>query len=119
MLGKACVLVFAEAGANVMLTARKWTVMGRLLQLDRLGVKTIAVKTDVSSEKDCEQFIKATTKEFGNVDILVNNSGATWGAAFLKHPLKRWQKVMDVNLMGTFLFSHEVAKSDGASKKVK
>lgn len=99
-----------------MLTARKVDRYGKAAAaIGRLGVKAIAVKTDVSSEKDCEKFSKASTKEFGKV----NNASATWGETFLKHPLKRWQKIMDVNLMGTFLFSHEVAKGMVHQKKVK
>jgi gluconate 5-dehydrogenase len=43
-------------------------------------------------------------EEFGRVDILVNNAGAAWGAPALEMPLDAWQKVIDVNLTGVFLF---------------
>src|SRR5699024_6918148 len=47
---------------------------------------------------------------FGKIDILVNNSGATWGAPVEEMPLEAWNKVMQVNATGTFLMSKAVGK---------
>lgn len=49
-------------------------------------------------------------KEFGRIDILVNNSGTSWGAPALDMPEDKWDKVMDINLKAVFLFSQAVGK---------
>jgi NAD(P)-dependent dehydrogenase (short-subunit alcohol dehydrogenase family) len=50
-------------------------------------------------------------KEFGRIDILVNNSGASWGAPAEDYPLKGWKRVIDVNVTGTFLCSQIIGKA--------
>ena len=47
---------------------------------------------------------------YGGVDILVNNAGVSWGAPAEDMPLDKWQKVIDVNLTGAFLFSQAAAR---------
>jgi NAD(P)-dependent dehydrogenase (short-subunit alcohol dehydrogenase family) len=53
---------------------------------------------------------EAVLKGFGKVDILVNNAGATWGAPAEDHPLEAWDKLVNLNLTGTFLISQQIAK---------
>lgn len=97
---------FAEAGANVVVCSRKLEACEETAGLLReLGVKALALKCDVTNEQDVENVVRRTVEEFGTVDILVNNSGATWGAPAEKMPLDAWQKVMNVNVTGTFLMS--------------
>lgn len=97
---------FAEAGANVVVCSRKLEACeGTAELLKGLGVKALALKCDVTNEQDVENVIRRTVEEFGTVDILVNNSGATWGAPVEQMPLDAWQKVMNVNVTGTFLMS--------------
>ncbi len=97
---------FAEAGANVVVCSRKLEACEETAELlKRLGVKALALKCDVTNEQDVENVIRKTVEEFGTVDILVNNSGATWGALAEEMPLEAWQKVMNVNVTGTFLMS--------------
>lgn len=97
---------FAEAGANVVVCSRKLEACEETAELLKgLGVKALALKCDVTSEQDVENIIRKTMEEFGTVDILVNNSGATWGAPVEQMPLDAWQKVMNVNVTGTFLMS--------------
>ena len=52
--------------------------------------------------------VEKTLQEFGRIDILVNNSGANWGASVIDYPLEGWQKVMETNVTGTFLFCKAV-----------
>lgn len=97
---------FAEAGANVIVCSRKLEACEETADhLRGLGVKALALKCDVTNEQDVENVVRRTVEEFGKVDILVNNSGATWGAPAEKMPLDAWQKVMNVNVTGTFLMS--------------
>lgn len=97
---------FAEAGANVVVCSRKLEACEETAEgLKELGVKALALKCDVTDEQDVENVIRKTVEEFGTVDILVNNSGATWGALVEEMPLEAWQKVMNVNVTGTFLMS--------------
>ncbi|HSJ37766.1 MAG TPA: SDR family oxidoreductase, partial [Planococcus sp. (in: firmicutes)] len=102
---------FAEAGANVVVCSRKLEACEETAeQLKGLGVKALALKCDVTNEQDVENVVLKTVEEFGTVDILVNNSGATWGAPAEQMPLEAWQKVMNVNVTGTFLMSRAVGQ---------
>ncbi|WP_422122039.1 SDR family oxidoreductase [Planococcus sp. X10-3] len=102
---------FAEAGANVVVCSRKLEACEETAEfLKGLGVNALAMKCDVTNEQDVEDVVRKTVEEFGTVDILVNNSGATWGAPAEKMPLEAWQKVMNVNVTGTFLMSRAVGQ---------
>jgi len=110
-LGKVFGRAFAGSGANVVLAARKVERCEEAAQeLHKYGIKAIPVKTDVSKEEDCKRLVEITMKEFGKIDILVNNAAATWGEPFLGYSLQGWKKVIDVNLTGTFILSREASK---------
>ena len=101
----------AEGGANVVLCSRKVENCQKGAEdIARLGVKTLALKCDVKSAKDIQNVVDVTLKEFGRVDILVNNSGANWGAPPEDHPLEGWQRVMETNMTGAFLFSQTAGR---------
>lgn len=103
---------FAEAGANVVLCSRKVEACEEMAEkLKEKGVKTLALACDVTKPADVENVVKRTLEEFGTIDILVNNSGATWGAPVLEMPLEAWYKVLDVNVTGTFLMSQAVGET--------
>ncbi|MDN7228952.1 SDR family oxidoreductase [Planococcus sp. N064] len=103
---------FAEAGANVVICSRKLEACEEFSeQLKQKGVKSLALACDVTNPEDVKRVIQKTLEEFGTIDILVNNSGATWGAPVLDMPLEAWHKVMEVNVTGTFLMSREVGET--------
>lgn len=103
---------FAEAGANVVICSRKVETCEEMSnKLKEKGVRSLALACDVTNPEDVKNVVQQTIAEFGTVDILVNNSGATWGASVLDMPLEAWQKVMDVNVTGTFLMSREVGET--------
>src|SRR5690606_6481639 len=79
-------------------------------KLKQLGVESLALKCDVTNPEDVKQVVETTLEKFGSIDILVNNSGATWGAPVEEMPLEAFQKVINVNLVGTFLMSQTVGK---------
>lgn len=108
-LGEMIAESYAEAGANVVVCSRRLEACEEVSEnLKKMGVGSLAFKCDVSNPDDINHVVEETLKEFGQIDILVNNSGATWGAPFLEMPLDKWQRVMDVNATGTFLFSQAV-----------
>ena len=96
----------AEAGANIVVCSRKLENCRKAAEeISKLGVKALALPCDVKSSKEVQEVVDATLKEFGRLDILVNNSGANWGSPPEDYPLGGWQKVMETNLTGAFLFS--------------
>ena len=100
---------FAEAGANVVVCSRKVEACQRISdKLKEKGVGSLALACDVTNPDDVKNVVEKTLEEFGSIDILVNNSGATWGAPVLEMPLEAFQKVMNVNVTGTFLMSQAV-----------
>jgi NAD(P)-dependent dehydrogenase (short-subunit alcohol dehydrogenase family) len=101
----------AEAGANVVVCSRKLEACQEVSQkLIEKGVGSLALECDVTNPEDIKRVVEETMKEFGQIDILFNNSGASWGAPALEMPLDKWQKVMDVNVTGVFLMSQAVGK---------
>jgi len=102
---------FAEAGANVVLCSRKVEACEEVAaELAKLGVQTLALACDVTKSDDVANAVSKTIETFGSIDILVNNSGASWGTPAVEMPYEAWQKVFDVNVNGTFLMSQAVGK---------
>jgi len=74
------------------------------------GFRVEGVQADVAKPADVQAVVDATVKAYGQVDILINNAGVTWGERPEDMPLDKWQKVVDVNLTGAFLFSQAVGR---------
>jgi NAD(P)-dependent dehydrogenase (short-subunit alcohol dehydrogenase family) len=102
----------AGAGADLMLCARNLerveAAAGRIAALH--DVKVCARKCDVRSPEEIEAVVTDTVAELGGVDILVNNAGTSWGAPAIDYPHEAWEKVIGVNLTGSFLFSQAAAR---------
>lgn len=111
-LGEQIAEGLAEAGANIVVCSRKREACEQVaLRLESdCGVDTLAIACDITNQEDVEQVVNKTVERFGTIDILVNNSGATWGAPTLEMPLEAFQKVMNVNVSGTFLMSQKVGE---------
>ncbi|MGG2027292.1 SDR family oxidoreductase [Gottfriedia sp. S16(2024)] len=110
-LGEQIAKGFAEAGANVVLCSRNVEACQEISEeLKSLGVESFALKCDVTNKEDVQRVVEETKEKFGRIDILVNNSGASWGAPAEDMPLEAWNKVMNVNVTGTFLMSQAVGK---------
>jgi NAD(P)-dependent dehydrogenase (short-subunit alcohol dehydrogenase family) len=101
----------AEAGASLMLCARRdeWLVPG-VEALRGRGLTAHGMRCDVSNIEQVQAVIDATMERFGQVDILVNNAGVSWGERPETMTLTQWQKVIDVNLTGAFLFSQAAGR---------
>ena len=110
-LGAQMATALAEAGANVVIAARKVDRCTEMCaKLEKTGVRTLAVACDVSKAEDCQYLVDVTVKEFRALDILVNNAGISWIADSLNFPMDKWQRVMNVNVNGTFQLSVMAAK---------
>lgn len=110
-LGAQIAQSFAESGANVVVCSRKLEVCKeKSEELKKLGVDSLAFSCDVTNQEDIKKVVERTVEHFGTIDILVNNSGATWGASVVDMPFEAWEKVITVNVTGTFLMSQEVGK---------
>src|SRR5699024_4008673 len=66
---------------------------------------------DVTNQEEVKKVVDETVKHFGTIDILVNNSGASWASPVEGMPIDARKKVIDVNVTGTFLMSQEVGKT--------
>ncbi|WP_079527655.1 SDR family oxidoreductase [Halobacillus hunanensis] len=110
-LGKQIAEGFAESGANVVVCSRKVEACQEVSEdLKKHGVDSLALSCDVTNTDDIQHVVEQAVERFGRIDILVNNSGATWGAPVEEMPLEAWQKVINVNVTGTFLMSQAVGK---------
>jgi NAD(P)-dependent dehydrogenase (short-subunit alcohol dehydrogenase family) len=101
-LGRAMALGFAEAGADVVVASRKLEECERTAEeLRALGGRALAVACHVGDWSQCEQLIDATVREFGRIDVLVNNAGiAPVPPSLLEVTSELFDKTIDVNLKG-------------------
>ncbi|MGB0429482.1 MAG: SDR family oxidoreductase [Bacteroidia bacterium] len=100
-IGKACAIELARKGYNIAIAARNIDKLNQTKQeCENLGVKAIAVKCDVSIEKDCENLIDETIGAFKRIDILVNNAGISMRAVFAELDLNILRQSMDINFWG-------------------
>jgi NAD(P)-dependent dehydrogenase (short-subunit alcohol dehydrogenase family) len=110
-IGRQMAQGLAEAGANLVLCARKAERCEQAAsELEELGVRAIGLGCDVRDPDQVQYVVTKAVEELGGVDVLVNNAGTVWGASPEDMPLEGWQKVIDVNLTGVFLFSQAAGR---------
>ena len=84
--------------------------LGALYLIETLGVRALGLACDVRSPEQIQGVVERTVSELGGIDVLVNNAGTVWGASPEDMPLHGWQKVIDVNLTGVFLFAQAAGR---------
>ncbi|MCO6510676.1 MAG: glucose 1-dehydrogenase [Aridibacter famidurans] len=110
-LGKEMAEGLAEAGASLMLCARRAEWLDETVEeFKGRGFEVESMLCDTSVPDQVQTVVDATAEEFGKVDILINNAGISWGAMPEEMPLEKWQKVLDVNLTGCFLFAQAAGR---------
>jgi NAD(P)-dependent dehydrogenase (short-subunit alcohol dehydrogenase family) len=110
-LGEEMAEGLAEAGAALMICARREQWLTPTLERFRgLGFRVEGRVADVSNPANVQAVVDQTMAAYGRLDILVNNAGISWGAAPEEMPLDKWQKVIDVNLTGAFLFAQAAGR---------
>jgi 2-deoxy-D-gluconate 3-dehydrogenase len=111
-IGQGIAFRLAEAGAAVMvadidLNAATQTAK----QIEATGGKARAVRADVRSAADAGKVCQAAVDAFGSLDILVNNAGIYPSSKFLDTSEESWDRVLDTNLKGAFLYSQAAARA--------
>lgn len=112
-IGKSMAELYAKEGACVAFNYRKG---GKLdaksaAQLAKtMGEKVIPVEGDVSQRADCERMVAETVEKFGRLDVAIANAGIEFHEPFLEVTDEHWNKVMGVNLYGSFVFTQIAAR---------
>ena len=110
-LGLQMAHALGEAGARLLITSRKQAELDAAASELRSAGHTVDVlATDGRDDAQVLALVDHALATLGHIDILVNNSGATWGAPATEHPMDAWDKVMDLNARSVFLLSREVVK---------
>ena len=110
-LGRYMAEALSDAGANVVLCARKKEPLEEVRrEIEARGGRAIALECDVTEPESVEGVVAAAEENFEGIDVLVNNSGATWGAPAAEMPLEKFDQVVAVNVRGTFLMAQAVGR---------
>ncbi|MFC1904198.1 SDR family NAD(P)-dependent oxidoreductase [Chloroflexota bacterium] len=112
-IGKAIALCFAEAGADVVVCDRvidDGELESVAKEIQALGRRSLAIKTDITVRSDIESMVEQTMKEFGTIDILVNNAAINIAVPLLELREEGLDKIINTNLKGYFLCSQAVGR---------
>ena len=117
-LGRSIARIFAQAGANIVVTGiniaepskTEADLEDTTKEIEAFGRKTIAVSTDFRVAEQVENMVQATLKEFGGIDILVNNAGGGFYKSFLELSDRAWDAIVKTNLTNYFLCLRAVGK---------
>lgn len=113
-IGEAIAILFAENGANVAFSyvsdSSAEKAMALETKLNGLGIKAKAYKSNAGDFAQCEIFVNDVIKEFGTVDICVNNAGISKDNLLLRMSLEQWNDVIQVNLNSVFNMTKQVIK---------
>ena len=110
-LGAGFAVAMAQAGADVVLAARRRAGLeatGR--EVEKLGRGALAVETDVTDPSACQAAVRAAVEEFGHLDVLVNNAGMGTAVPALRETPEQFRQVIDVNLLGAYWMAQAAAQ---------
>jgi glucose 1-dehydrogenase len=111
-IGQAIAVAFAEAGAAVVVdyVGDASVAADTLSKINAVKGKALAAEADISNPADVNSLIQRTIAAFGKLDIFVNNAGIEKKIPFVEYPLNVWEKIIAVNLTGTFLCCQAAAR---------
>ena len=112
-IGASCVEEFAKNGVNVVINYCHHEEEAKKLEQEikeKYHVEVISIKCDVSKEEEVEEMVNQVLDTFGQIDILVNNAGIARDSLLLDKNLKEFRRILDVNLIGTYLCSKYVGR---------
>jgi NADP-dependent 3-hydroxy acid dehydrogenase YdfG len=105
-IGQACARILAQEGARLVLTARRQERLDQLKQeAEKLGTKAISVIGDARDESTAIKTVEAATRSFGQIDILINNTGVGNYKNLMDTSAEEYDDMMDTNVRSTFLFT--------------
>ena len=111
-IGRAMSIGLAEAGSDVVIFSRRIEKCEEVAQkIESRGGRALALACDILKEADIEHVVAETQKAFGKIDVLINNSGRTWGASPEDITFEDWNKVIDLNLNATFRCTQIVGRA--------
>ena len=110
-LGLDMAIGLGEAGASVLITARReqWLTTGEV-ELRKRGITCATAVCDVSNPDQAAAAVKTAIDRFGRLDVLVNNAGISWGEPIDTMPVEKWRQVMETNATGCFLMSQAAGR---------
>ncbi len=110
-IGKAIGKALAEEGCNLVLAARNAARLEETAtEIAAMGVRTLAVPTDVAQESEVIALFERAMAEFGRVDLLVNNAGVIDGGPIEELTLEKWRATFSVNVDGLMMCTREAFK---------
>ncbi len=116
-IGKAAAQLFAAEGAKVVCAARTLSEGEHILEgslnttvseIQQAGGTALAVQTEVSNEESCTRLVEAARKQFGPVDVMVNDAVLNYYSPIKDYPIRRWFRGFAVNVHGPFMLSQKV-----------
>jgi 3-oxoacyl-[acyl-carrier protein] reductase len=118
-IGEAIAIKLAEQGANIAFTYLSSEEKARSLEdrLKALGVKAKGYKSNAGVYAECEAFVNDVVKEYGTVDICVNNAGISKDNLLLRLTPEQWDEVMDINLKSVYNMTRQVIRPMMKAKK--
>ncbi len=110
-IGREIAMTLARAGADVACVATNAQLLDEVCAIVRNhGVRSVAIPCDLGVAAQIDAAVAKAVEEFGGLDILVNNAGVTRDNLLLRMKEEDWDKVLDVNLKGSFLFMKAAAR---------
>lgn len=112
-IGKQIAIEFAKVGINVVINYNKHEQAAKELEeylKNTYNVQVMSVKCDISDEDEVINMVNQITDNFGSIDILVNNASICKDTLFLDKSVRNFRRVLDVNLIGTYLCSKYVSR---------
>ena len=111
-IGKAIALKYAQNGYNVIINyvSDKTNVEELQKEFTKLNVECLIEKADVSKSEEVEKIVKKAIEKFNKIDVLVNNAGITRDGLLMRMKEEDFDKVLEINLKGTFLVTKAVTK---------
>ncbi len=111
-IGSAMALGLAEVGANVAIVDRDGAAAETTARrLREIGVDALALEADVTEEASAVRCVRAAADRWGRLDILINAAGIGARGPAETYELERWNRVLAINLTGTFLFCREAGRT--------